>query len=287
MVAGTYNPGQPSVEADDYTRADFMPSSGTAASASGSAFLVRMRRTNNLNGLDQEPGISSGGPTLPILFGRGSLMARSAALSGGTGQLSVASGITVRATAIAGPQPAKTVGPLYTTGGTLTAVRPACALCDHRAPSGRRCYPTAPRTATAVTVPDPRVQLLQPAFSASLTAIGQPLVDYDRCQRLDRRFAKRRCTCRSMPISPAKRGRSLVSFTVTWSYTGASLTLGPATAAVQIGGQNVSPTMALPLPAALVPADVSALFQDHANLFNQYPLYAPALVNRYIGPNTP
>ena len=32
--------------------------------------------------------------------------------------------------------------------------------------------------------------------------------------------------------------------------------------------------MALPLPAALVPADVTALFQDHAELFNQYPLYA-------------
>ena len=78
-----------------------------------------MRRTNNINGLDQEPGISSSGPTLPILFGRGSMMAR----SGSGGQLSVASGITVRATAIAGPQPAKTVGPLYTnSGGTLTAV---------------------------------------------------------------------------------------------------------------------------------------------------------------------
>ena len=78
-----------------------------------------MRRTNNINGLDQEPGVSSGGPTLPVLFGRGSMMAR----SGSPGQLSVASGITVRATAIAGPQPAKTVGPLYTnSGGTSTAV---------------------------------------------------------------------------------------------------------------------------------------------------------------------
>ena len=47
------------------------------------------------------------GPTLPVLFGRGSMMAR----SGSGSQLSVASGITVRATAIAGPQPAKTVGP--------------------------------------------------------------------------------------------------------------------------------------------------------------------------------
>ena len=67
--------------------------------ASAPAFLVRMRRTNNPSGLDQESGsgISSSGPTLPILFGRGSMMARS-----GTGnQLSVTTGITVRATAIA------------------------------------------------------------------------------------------------------------------------------------------------------------------------------------------
>ena len=45
MVAGTYNPGQPSAEADDYTRADFTPA--LSGSSTGSAFLVRMRRTNN------------------------------------------------------------------------------------------------------------------------------------------------------------------------------------------------------------------------------------------------
>ena len=105
MVAGTYNPGQPSAEGDDYTRADFTPA--PSGSSTGNAFLVRMRRTNNTSGLDQEPGVSSGGPTLPILFGRGSLMAR----SGGSGQLSVASGITVRATAIAGRSPPRPWAP--------------------------------------------------------------------------------------------------------------------------------------------------------------------------------
>ncbi len=117
LLAGTYNSGQPSAEADDYTRADFTPA--LAGSSTASAFLVRMRRTNNLNGLDLEPGVSTSGPTLPVLFGRGSMMAR----SGSGSQLSVGSGITVRATAIAGPQPAKTVGPLYTSNsGSLTAV---------------------------------------------------------------------------------------------------------------------------------------------------------------------
>ena len=39
----------------NYNRRDFTPSTGTAASASAPAFLVRMRRTNDANGLDQQP----------------------------------------------------------------------------------------------------------------------------------------------------------------------------------------------------------------------------------------
>ena len=46
-----------------------------------------------------------------------------------------------------------------------------------------------------------------------------------------------------------------------WSYQSGSLTLSPPAVAVQIGGQNVSPTMALPLPTALAPTDISAMFQ--------------------------
>ena len=76
--------------------ATFTPSAGTAAAFP--AFLVACAARNNSE--RARPGvraISSGGPTLPILFGRGSMMARS-----GTGnQLSVTTGITVRATAIA------------------------------------------------------------------------------------------------------------------------------------------------------------------------------------------
>ena len=114
MVAGTYGVNssypEPTSTADEdgnYNRCDFQPA--LSNSTTSSAFLVRMRRTNNTTGLDREPGISSGGPTLPILFGRGSMMAR----SGSSGQLSVASGITVRATAIAAAttaMPARTVG---------------------------------------------------------------------------------------------------------------------------------------------------------------------------------
>ena len=65
MVAGSYgvNPDYDAALAADedanYNRRDFTPSTGTAAST---AFLVRMRRTNNANGLDQEAGVSSAGP---------------------------------------------------------------------------------------------------------------------------------------------------------------------------------------------------------------------------------
>ena len=91
-----------------------------------------MRRTRNTSGstsnntssLDLEPDISSSGLTLPLLFGRGSMMAR----SGGIGQLSVSSGITVRATAIAA---AGTVTGLsqtpYEVGRALTVGRPNAA----------------------------------------------------------------------------------------------------------------------------------------------------------------
>jgi hypothetical protein len=101
MVAGTYGSnaayGQqfPSPLADEdanYNRRDFTPNA-----SSTSALLVRMRRTDNSDHNENDAGVASSGPTVPLLFGRGSTMAR----SGDSGQLSVASGITVRATAIA------------------------------------------------------------------------------------------------------------------------------------------------------------------------------------------
>jgi len=280
MVAGAYgfNPAYDSaLSADEdanYNRRDFTPSGGTAATA----FLVRMHRTNNVTGLDQEAGISSAGPPLPFLFGRGSLLA----LSGSGSQLSVSSGIIVRATAIAGPQPAKTVGPLYTnTGGSLTAV-PQLAPFAITAGLWTQVLSGGSAT-TAVTLPDPRVLLLAPTFSASLTAIGQPLATTSDNSVLagGSRVAVYVPIYADYPSQPA----TIIGFVyVNWSYQGGSLTLGPAAGAVQIGGQNVSPTMALPLPAVLAPADATAMFQDHAALFSQNPLYAPALVNRYLGP---
>jgi len=281
LVWGTYNPGQPSTEADNYTRADFTPA---PPGASGTAFLARMRRTANPAGLDGEPGISSCGPTLPFLWGRGSLMARS-----GTGsQLSAASGITIRATAIAGPQPAKTVGPVYTsTGGTLTAV---AQLAPFAIRSDLWTSLATAGTAASIVV-NPLAAgsgaiVLDSQFRNELTAIGQPLVASSDDSAL---LSGPQQSASYVPVYadyPSQAG-TIIGFVYfnNWSYQSGNLTLNPPATTAQVGGQNVSPTMALPLPAGLAPADVSAMFQAHAGLFNQSPLYAPALVNRYLGPS--
>ena len=120
----------------------------------------------------------------------------------------------------------------------------------------------------------------------TLTAIGQPLVASTNDSAL---LLGPQTAAVYVPIYAdyASQPGTIIGFVYynNWNYTSGSLTLGPAAGVVRIGGQNVSPTMALPLPPALAPADVSTLFQDHASLFNQYPLYAPALLNHYIGPN--
>ena len=105
MVAGTYDPNQPPGEANDYTRADFAPAAGPAANA----FLVRLRRTRDAQGLDNVDGISSAGRPLPLLFGHASLV-------GGAVRTD---GFTTRATAIAASQPAVRVGSAAATSFVL------------------------------------------------------------------------------------------------------------------------------------------------------------------------
>jgi hypothetical protein len=99
--AGTY----PYFEDSQYNRADFE----SAASPTGSetAFLARLRRTNDLQGLDNQSGISSAGPTIPFLFGRGSVIHQQTGSSYSPRQ----QGMTIRGTGLANAQPAVAVGP--------------------------------------------------------------------------------------------------------------------------------------------------------------------------------
>lgn len=131
LVSGNFNPASPlGDEASDYSRADFAPTAAPPpgasalpecpdevpdpwpAPASGApavgddAFLVRLRRTNDVDGLDEIPNVSSRGPTLPLLFGRGALLG---AELGGTYSVR-RDGLTVRAAAVAWARPALRVG---------------------------------------------------------------------------------------------------------------------------------------------------------------------------------
>jgi len=100
MVSGTFIQSTPGMtpeeirehhlERSDYSRDDF-------SNNGASAFLVRLRRTSE----SIPPNVGTAGPSLPYLFGRGSLLNR---------QL-IGEGIKVRATSIASAIPAVRVGP--------------------------------------------------------------------------------------------------------------------------------------------------------------------------------
>lgn len=110
MVAGTFMPPGPVVPSHEdagYARNDFTPSD-QAGSATASAFLVRLRRTNDFAGLDNQAEVSSSGTALPLLLGHGSAVT---AAADNSGNYSVRHhGFTVRATAIVDARPALRVG---------------------------------------------------------------------------------------------------------------------------------------------------------------------------------
>ena len=93
MVAGAFQGAAVShQEANDYSRVDFTPSDGN------NAFLVRLRRTDE--DFSSFTDSHSSGPTVPVLFGRGSVIDRDL----------LARGTVVRATAIADARNVFSVG---------------------------------------------------------------------------------------------------------------------------------------------------------------------------------
>ena len=83
-------------ESSSYTRSDF------TSDQNGSAFLVRMRRTHDSDGLDAVPDVSSTGGGVPLLIGR---LAWLPATSPGDAFSFRRDGTTIRATAIANDRP--------------------------------------------------------------------------------------------------------------------------------------------------------------------------------------
>lgn len=111
LVAGTFVSPWPlalSREERSYERNDFLPSD-QATSARAPAFLVRLRRTNDLDGLDHQEGVSSGGSPIPLLAGHGSLTPFANPDNPNNYNFR-AHGFTVRATALTEAQPALRVG---------------------------------------------------------------------------------------------------------------------------------------------------------------------------------
>ncbi len=120
LVSGTYGWNQAyddaaavMDESQDYSRRDFVPDTAKGT-ITDTGFLARLRRSPENFG--SALGVASNGPPIPFLFGRGSMIPR---IPGENGQLSVQSGITIRATAIAG---AGTISLNPTGGATTTTV---------------------------------------------------------------------------------------------------------------------------------------------------------------------
>lgn len=112
MVAGTFTPlGLAVLGVEDvaYERNDFTPSD-QAGSPTANAFLVRLRRTNDFGGLDNQPGVSSSGTALPLLLGHGSTITVDDSKPNPNNYSVRRHGFTVRATALADARPALRVG---------------------------------------------------------------------------------------------------------------------------------------------------------------------------------
>ncbi|MBV9122026.1 MAG: hypothetical protein JO112_01540, partial [Planctomycetes bacterium] len=160
-------------ENQEYDRQDFVLVDPTN-SPKADAFLVRLRRTNDLQGLDNIPGVSSNGQPLPYLFGRGSLLNPEAK----------ARGITVRATAIAQARPAVSVGvPFAELNPPLPGVTPfgldRLALWDspNFTPQSSLNATVDPRGNITITSPGFSAPPQGLFFSTPLTSIGQEVIE--------------------------------------------------------------------------------------------------------------
>ena len=121
LVAGAFIPGAATVrsrEQESYERIDFQPVPGDV-SATARSLLVRLRRTQDQNGLDRIPGVSTGGPPLPFLFALGGTMQQADA-----SYAPRRDGLTVRGASIATARPALRVSPVPGIPAELAAAVP-------------------------------------------------------------------------------------------------------------------------------------------------------------------
>jgi hypothetical protein len=107
LVSGTYDrTATAHLEDNQYNRTDFSASVG----ATSTSFLVRLRRTNDFQSLDDVNGVSSNSPTLPLLFGRTNVYHDPNSQTNPNGYSPRRDGLAVRATAIADARQVLRVG---------------------------------------------------------------------------------------------------------------------------------------------------------------------------------
>lgn len=103
------------------------PNPNQVLGVNDTAFLVRLRRSNDLRGFDgqTEPGVATSGPSLPLTFGKAALISGDPSSTYSPRR----DGLTVRATAIAEVRPALQVGlPQASTTPALQGVTPFALL---------------------------------------------------------------------------------------------------------------------------------------------------------------
>lgn len=268
MVAGTFHangtnpnfdPGQP------YRRADFAPQ------PNGDAFLARLRLTNDRDGLDDHPGTSSRGPTVPYLFGRATLLA----------QQTRDAGITVRATAIADARPVLSAGLPLTVPGLAEPVPGVAPYGLSLASWNAWRQDETNRTATTLTLTvqggditgpvtgrftDPPIDLVTVGAAFPAAAGRRDVLAHERYVRI---YA---------PVAGQDRVAGFLHLRVA-AQSDTTLTVDIL---LDVAARNATGALAGPLPPVGTDADVNALFALNASILD--PLRAPALVNRHLGP---
>jgi hypothetical protein len=286
-------------------------------------FLARLRRSNENFAADS--GVASNGPTLPFLFGRGSMMARS---SSSANDLTVASGITVRATAIAAAG-SITVPAQGTTATTIQAghvlvagpVDPVNAIMGV-APFGLTATYWSSLVNPANTSPGTDTPAVNPATGTITSTLVPPgggtsnpntveagivganqtvLVTIGQIYTgagTDGPLSQSPTLYAYVPIydTIGTTPRTLVGFAyIAWSYTTGTLSLTVPWNAAQskpadrIASENATASLVVQLPASIMQAtSAQTLIQQifDENQALSGSLLAPVVASRYFGPTT-
>ncbi|HEV8068126.1 MAG TPA: Tad domain-containing protein [Planctomycetaceae bacterium] len=325
LVAGAYGWNQaydgPTATADesgDYSRRDFTPNS-SIGSTSQTGFLARLRRSHE--DFVGAIGTASNAPPLPFLFGRGSMLPRSS----NNGELTVESGITVRATAIAaagtvplrpqaGATPTMSIGHVLSVGAVdptngirgaapfgLTATYWASLNNAGAGTKGTDLATVNPATGIITS------NLVPPAggtVNPNATEAGIVGANFTQLKTIGQVFTGVGSDA-SLSVAPAlyvyapiystigTAPRTIVGFGfVQWTYTKGQLSLAAPWNAAQnipadrIAAENASASLVTSLPLPVLQSGPATVQQLFgANVALPASLLSPALANHYFGPN--